>query len=42
MYGLIVNLTAASGKREDLIRLLKEAAVDTPGCLRRCGQRLGG
>ena len=32
MYGLIVKLTAAASKREDLIRILKEAAVDMPGC----------
>ena len=33
MYGLIVKLTAAAGKREDLIRILKESAVDMPGCI---------
>src|SRR5260370_27837564 len=32
MYGLIVKLTAVTGKREELIRILKEAAVDMPGC----------
>ncbi len=32
MYGLIVKLTAVAGKREELIRVLKEATVDMPGC----------
>jgi quinol monooxygenase YgiN len=32
MYGLIVKLTAAAGKREKLISILKGAAVDMPGC----------
>ena len=32
MYGLIVKLTPTPGKREELIRILKEAAVDMPGC----------
>ena len=33
MYGLIVKLTAAAGEREDLIRILKAAAVNMPGCI---------
>jgi len=33
MYGLIVKLTVASGKREEMIRILKESASDMPGCL---------
>ena len=33
MYGLIVKLTAAAGKREDLVSILKESAVDMPGCI---------
>ena len=33
MYGLIVKLTTASGKREEMIRILKESAADMPGCL---------
>jgi quinol monooxygenase YgiN len=32
MYGLIVKLTAAAGKREELIRILKESAANMPGC----------
>src|SRR5260370_26813855 len=32
MYRLIVKLTAVAGKREELIRILKEATVDMPGC----------
>lgn len=32
MYGLIVKLTAVRDKREELIRVLKESAVDMPGC----------
>jgi quinol monooxygenase YgiN len=32
MYGLIVKLTAAAGKREELVTILKEATVDMPGC----------
>ena len=32
MYGLIVKVTPAAGKREGLIRILKEAAVAMPGC----------
>jgi len=33
MYGLIVKLTAVPGKREELIRILRESAGDMPGCL---------
>lgn len=33
MYGLIVKLTAVSGAREELIRVLRENAVNMPGCL---------
>jgi quinol monooxygenase YgiN len=32
MYGLIVKLTTAPGKREEMIRILKDSAVDMPGC----------
>lgn len=32
MYGLIVKLTSVPGKREQVIRLLKESAADMPGC----------
>jgi quinol monooxygenase YgiN len=33
MYGLIVRVTAAAGKRDELIAILKESAGDMPGCL---------
>lgn len=33
MYGLIVKMTTVPGKREDMIRVLKESAADMPGCL---------
>ncbi|HKW97384.1 MAG TPA: putative quinol monooxygenase [Bryobacteraceae bacterium] len=33
MYGLIVKLTAAAGKCEELIGILKESSVGMPGCL---------
>ena len=33
MYGLIVKLTTSSGKREEMIGILKESAVEMPGCL---------
>lgn len=33
MYGLIVKLTTVPGKRKEMIRILKESAVDMPGCL---------
>jgi len=32
MYGLIVKVTIALGRREDMIRILKESAADMPGC----------
>jgi len=32
MYGLIVKLTAAAGKRDELIRILKESSANMPGC----------
>ncbi len=33
MYGLIAKLTAAPGKREELIAALREGASGMPGCL---------
>ena len=33
MYGLIVKLTTAPGKCEEMIGILKESAVEMPGCL---------
>src|SRR5712692_2342523 len=33
MYGLIVKVTAAPGKRDEFIAILKESAADMPGCL---------
>lgn len=33
MYGLIVKMTIVPGKREEMIRVLKESAADMPGCL---------
>jgi hypothetical protein len=33
MYGLIVKLSVVPGKREEMIRILKETASDMPGCL---------
>ena len=33
MYGLIVRLTLAPGKREEMIRILKESVANMPGCL---------
>jgi quinol monooxygenase YgiN len=33
MYGLIVKLTTAPGKRKRMIELLTESAADMPGCL---------
>jgi quinol monooxygenase YgiN len=33
MYGLIVKLTAAPGKRDEFIAILKECAGGMPGCL---------
>lgn len=32
MYGLIAKLTVVPGKREEMIRLLKESAAAMPGC----------
>ncbi len=32
MYGLIVKLTTVPGKREEMIRILKESAAGMPGC----------
>jgi quinol monooxygenase YgiN len=32
MYGLIVKMTIVAGKREEMIKILKEATVDMPGC----------
>jgi quinol monooxygenase YgiN len=32
MYGLIVKLTIVPGRREGMIRILKESAADMPGC----------
>ena len=33
MYGLIVKITIAPGKRDEMIAVLKESAADVPGCL---------
>ena len=33
MYGLILKLTIAAGKRDEMIGILKESAVEMPGCL---------
>lgn len=33
MYGLIVKMTTASGKRDEMIAILKESAAGMPGCL---------
>ena len=32
MYGLIVKMTILPGKREEMIRILKQSAADMPGC----------
>ena len=32
MYGLIVKMSIVPGKREEVIRILKESAADMPGC----------
>ncbi|HEX8880114.1 MAG TPA: putative quinol monooxygenase [Candidatus Acidoferrum sp.] len=32
MYGLIAKLTAVSGKRDELIKILKEGTGSMPGC----------
>lgn len=33
MYGLIVKLTAAPGKRAELVQILSSSAANMPGCL---------
>lgn len=33
MYGLIVKMTILPGKRDEMIRVLKESGADMPGCL---------
>lgn len=33
MYGLIGKMTAAAGKREELIKILLKGVGDMPGCL---------
>jgi quinol monooxygenase YgiN len=33
MYGLIVKMTIVSGKRNEMIDLLKSSAANMPGCL---------
>lgn len=33
MYGLIGNITARPGQRDELIEILLEGAADMPGCL---------
>ena len=33
MFGLIGSMSAASGRREDLMAILTEAVNDMPGCL---------
>ena len=33
MYGLIVKVTAAPGRRDEFIAILKESAAGMPGCL---------
>lgn len=32
MYGLIAKMTVVPGKRDEMIRVLKESAADMPGC----------
>jgi quinol monooxygenase YgiN len=32
MYGLIVKLTVAPGRRDEMIGILEESAADMPGC----------
>jgi quinol monooxygenase YgiN len=32
MYGLIVKLTVVTGKREEMVAILKESAAGMPGC----------
>jgi quinol monooxygenase YgiN len=33
MYGLIVKLTVAPGRRDEMTGILKDSAADMPGCL---------
>jgi quinol monooxygenase YgiN len=33
MYGLIVKLTIVPGKRDEMVRVLKESAIDMQGCV---------
>jgi quinol monooxygenase YgiN len=33
MHGLIVRLIVAAGKRDEVVRMLRESAADMPGCL---------
>ncbi len=33
MYGLIFKLTAAPGKRAELVQILSSSAANMPGCL---------
>ena len=33
MYGLIGKMTAATGKREDLIKILLDGVANMPGCI---------
>jgi quinol monooxygenase YgiN len=33
MYGSIAKVTAAPGKRDEFIAILKQSAADIPGCL---------
>jgi quinol monooxygenase YgiN len=33
MYGLIVKLMVVAGKRDDVVRMLRESAAGMPGCL---------
>jgi quinol monooxygenase YgiN len=33
MYGLIGNITAKTGRRDELIRILLDGTTDMPGCL---------
>lgn len=32
MYGLIAKLTVVPGRREDMMRILKQSAANMPGC----------
>ena len=34
MYGVIAKLTAAAGRRDELIRILGDATISMPGCVR--------